>query len=372
MQRQEIPNSYTRSAEKPRNTWLVNLFSPVGLTQTAGCEGDFLEIRDGAIFEAKGLIHTPDWVIAYPRYMLDKRGDRLKNGRKYRKFYRLNERYTILRRRYPQFIIHDSFFNMEIPRIPTSEIEVHHRPAAALQRLLSATRVDETEQSATELAQLIQDRSGVSLPRLGVSGSVMVGLHTQSSDIDIIVYGTVESRRVREAMLSLLKDGEPARLHNNEELQSLYNFRVADTPMSYDQFVRQEARKTFQGFYLNREFFIRYLPRLSETGERYGGIHYYPEGSVRVKAVVEDASESFYTPCRYRLSHTKVLSGRRVPDITEAASFRGRFCEQAEAGETVLIQGKMERVVTTKDSHRRILIGGASSDFMISLSLQNS
>ncbi|MCP8323598.1 MAG: hypothetical protein L6N96_05415, partial [Candidatus Methylarchaceae archaeon HK02M2] len=55
----------------------------------------------------------------------------------------------------------------------------------------------------------------------------------------------------------------------------------------------------------------------------------------------------------------------KVNDLKEIASFRGRFCEQAKNGETVIAQGKIERVINTYEDHHRILLGNKLTDFMI-------
>ncbi len=284
----------------------------------------------------------------------------------------MGERYSLLRQRYPSFLIHDTDLDMEVPQVPRGEIAVYYRPVDALARLFGEAKPDEAEKRAVEFASLIRDCSGVSASNLGVSGSIKIGLHTPSSDIDLIVYGRNESTMVREMMKHLLSEGNPVRHYHPDELERLYHFRVADTKMPYDQFAQHEARKIFQGIYRDREFFIRYLPNSSEIGEAYGDIQYHTEGYVKIKALVSDASESFYTPCRYRLTQVDVLEGPVASDIVEAVSFRGRFCEQAETGETVVLQGKLEWVVTAAGSHRRVLLGGTPSDSMISLSLLNT
>ncbi|MFQ6134562.1 MAG: hypothetical protein ACE5KU_01950, partial [Nitrososphaerales archaeon] len=168
---------------------------------------------------------------------------------------------------------------------------------------------------------------------------------------------------------NLLNKEEQVRPYTTEELVRLYRFRVADTVMPLEDFARHEKRKTFQGVFRDREFFIRYLPSWHEVDEAYGNSRYRPAGYVKVKAKVKDASESFYTPCRYLLEQVETLKGVKAQDIAEAVSLRGRFCEQAETGESVVIQGKLENVITSDGEHHRVLLGGSPSDFMISLSL---
>ncbi len=340
------------------------------VTGVKGREGDFLELRDGSIFEVKGLVHPPRRFVAYPRYVLDDAGDRRRGFRRYRKVYPLKERYDILRLRYPSLLVYDSVFNMEVSEVPWTKVALHYRPDEALTKLSAEKSRGEAEARAVEFSQTLQDCSDVYLANFGLSGSIMIGLHTPSSDIDIMVYGRAASLRVKEALKNLLNEGRGGvRRYNADDLLKLYKFRVGDTVMPFEDFAKHEKRKTFQGVFQDREFFIRYLPSWEEIGEVYGDIRYYPEGYVKVKATVKDASESIYTPCRYILDHVEDMDGSRVQGIVEAVSFRGRFCEQAEAGEQVVLQGKVERVVFSDGEHRRVLLGGDPSDYMISLSL---
>jgi predicted nucleotidyltransferase len=43
-------------------------------------EGDFVESKDGWVFDVKGLVHPLDGVIAFVRYVPDEQGDRARRG----------------------------------------------------------------------------------------------------------------------------------------------------------------------------------------------------------------------------------------------------------------------------------------------------
>ncbi|MEM2880194.1 MAG: hypothetical protein QXU19_06330, partial [Candidatus Bathyarchaeia archaeon] len=84
-------------------------------------------------------------------------------------------------------------------------------------------------------------------------------------------------------------------------------------------------------------------------------------------AVVVDDSESIFTPCTYKIENVKNVEGPKLQPIKEIVSFRGRFCEQARKGETVVAQGKIEHVVDRRNGSEyfRLLIGNKPSDFMV-------
>ena len=330
------------------------------------CEGDFLELQDDSIFEVKGLTHPPGRVIAYPRYVIDDNGDRVRDSKRFKKLYSFKERNYLMNQKYSSYLVIDPVFNRQLPEVPYEEVRFHNKPEDALYRLRHKDDIDETERRAVELADLLENISGVSSSNIGISGSIMVGFHKPSSDIDIVTYGAKESMCLRDSMKNTFKNQSNIRRYSHTELVNLYRFRVPDTIMPFDEFVKHEKRKSFQGIFKDHEFFIRYL---SESKETYGDSIYFQEGLSKIKAKVTDCSESFFTPCKYQLGQVEVTKGIDLPGISEAVSYRGRFCEQAEVGEEVELQGALEKVVSSTGEHRRIILGERPSDFMVSLNL---
>jgi predicted nucleotidyltransferase len=65
-------------------------------------EGFAVQTADRLVFTVKGLIHPPDRVIAYLRYLPDPQGDRERDGVRYRRVYQFEEQRRILQARYPE------------------------------------------------------------------------------------------------------------------------------------------------------------------------------------------------------------------------------------------------------------------------------
>jgi predicted nucleotidyltransferase len=117
---------------------------------------------------------------------------------------------------------------------------------------------------------------------------------------------------------------------------------------------------------MNKHFFIRFVKDLNEITEQYGSTIYKPEGNAKIKATIADDSESLFTPCTYKLTNVQTLEGNKTKQIEEIVSFRGRFCEHAKSGETVIAEGKLERVQQKgKSDHFRLLLGSKPSDHMV-------
>jgi hypothetical protein len=330
-------------------------------------EGDLVETLDGNIFDVKGLVHPPGKVVAFIRFTPDPKGDRKRGNMSYRKVYPLQERYELLQKLFPQYLVFDTIFDEQLCEVPMEVIKRHYKPQEGLQTLRRKHQPDKVEMDALEFAEFLKKNVSVSWSNLGISGSLLVGLHKSSSDIDPIVYGSENCRKVYSTLKSLLqRKDSPAKPYTLNELKRLFDFRSKDTVMSFEDFLRTESRKILQGMFKRRDYFVRCVKDWSEIDERYGKVRYKSIGYARIKAKVTDDSEMIFTPCRYKVADVKILEGIHAEPIEEIVSFRGRFCEQARNNETVIAQGKVEKVQRQGEKeYFRLLLGNKPSDFMI-------
>ena len=332
-------------------------------------EGDIIETRGKSLFDVKGLVHPPGRIIAFIRFFPDPEGDRERDGVTYRKVYALSERYALLKRDFPQYLVYDPVFDEYLCEVPIEGVKKHYQPINRLRALRHKGASDETERLALAFTELLKEGGNISWIKLGISGSLLVGLHTPTSDIDPIVYGSESCHKVHRALKTLLEDEKShVKAYDWEGLKGLFDFRSGDTAMSFEEFVQTESRKVLQGKFMGRDYFIRCVKDWDEVKERYGTVRYRAEGYAKIKAQVTSDSEAIFTPCRYELENVEILEGARVEPIREIASFRGRFCEQAKKGEEVIAQGKVERVQKMEENvHYRLLLGNKKSDFMVPL-----
>jgi len=330
-------------------------------------EGDLIETFDGNIFDVKGLIHPPGKVIAFIRFTPDLKGDRKRGGVTYRKVYPLHERFELLRERFPQYLVYDRVFNEWLCEVPIEKIKCHYKPAECLQKLRQKRQLTQLEKAALHFAELLKKNAHVSWSKLGVSGSMLVGLHTPKSDIDLIVYGAQNCYKVYDSLKTLVNEKDsPVKLYSREELRHLFDFRSKDTAMPFEDFVRTESRKVLQGKFKSHDYYIRCVKDWNETKEKYGTVHYQPVGYTQIKARVTDDTQMIFTPCHYKIGNMEIIEGPKVESIQEIVSFRGRFCEQARMGESVMAQGKIERVQRMGEQEFfRVLLGNNVSDYMI-------
>jgi len=330
-------------------------------------EGDFVDTGE-AIFDVKGLVHPPNRTIAFIRYFLDEKGERKRNDRTYRKVYSLSKRYALLKRSFPRYLVYDAVFDETLCEVPKGDIKWHHKPVKKLQEMRSSNDMDALESKALRLTEVLKERASIPWDAIGVSGSILVGLHGAHSDIDSIVYGSKNCRKAYFALKDFSRnlDGQ-FKSYNEKDLKGLFDFRSNDSSADFESFVRTESRKVMQGKFLETDYFVRFVKDWNEVDEAYGDVQYRNNGVAKVKATIADDSEAIFTPCVYKVGSVQVLDAPRAEDIEEIVSFRGRFCEQARVGESVTAQGKLEHVNDRRRGREyfRLLLGNKPSDFMV-------
>jgi predicted nucleotidyltransferase len=350
-------------------------------------EGFYLETIDGLFFAVKGLVHPPDRIIAVLRYLPDPAGDRRRAGVAYRRVYHFDEQEALLAQRDPRYITFDPVFGERLQGVPRDLIAAVHDPRVGLAQLHSrftsrsasadasaeamtgSRDLGPVERDTLAFAELLTNEAGVPSSVLGVSGSVLIGLHTLASDLDLVVYGEQACRSVQSALRRLLAGPRAGLIRPLDEqgLTALYAARVKDTRMPFADFARHERRKVIQGTFSGREYFIRFVPDPTKIEEQYGDLTYRPAGRATIRARVTDDRQALFTPCCYGVTDVQFAAGKPAVDLTEIVSFRGRFCEQAWEGETVVAAGKLENVYNNKRDqvHHRLLLGGQPEDFMV-------
>jgi predicted nucleotidyltransferase len=331
-------------------------------------EGDLIKTENHVIFDVKGLVHPPNKVIAFPRYIPSPHGKRRSQEDLYGKIYSLSERFKFLEQNMPNLIVHDPVFDETLCGVPINTIKKHYKPIEKLRLLRTSHKLGGLERKAVQLAEALKEAADIPWSAIGISGSVLVGLYTSKSDIDPVVYGVENCRRAYAALENLLKDdASKFKPYSRGELQALFDFRSKDTIMSFEDFAQVEWRKAFQGMFDGTDYFVRFVKDWSQVSEQYGDVCYKNSGYAKITATTADDSEALFTPCTYRIETVTVAEGAKLEPIREIVSFRGRFCEQARKGEAVTAQGKVERVTNMKTGkeYYRIILGNKPADYMV-------
>ncbi len=331
-------------------------------------EGDLIRTVADVVFDVKGTIHPPGKIVAFPRFIPQADGVRRGKNSNYGKVYSLGDRFMYLQMHHPDLIVFDPVFGETMCEVPVEQIAEVYHPADKLAQLREAHALSSLEQKALKLAVTLREKADIPWSAIGVSGSIMAGLTTETSDIDPLVYGAENSQKAYKALQELrMVEGSGFKPYTPTELKTLYDFRNKDTQMTYQDFTIVESRKAFQGMFMGTDYFIRFLKDWKETDEQYGDVIYTNSGYCKIRATVENSKDALFTPCAYGLRDVEVLDGPKLTPISKVASFRGRFCLQAEVGERIEAQGKAELVTYKKSGgkHYRLILGNKPQDYMV-------
>jgi predicted nucleotidyltransferase len=333
-------------------------------------EGDLIRTKANVVFDVKGTYHPEDKIIAFPRFIPDPKGARKGNNTTYGKVYSLGERFAYLQKNHPDLIVFDPVFGETLCEVPINQIVQVYHPNEKLAQLRDAKNRNPLEEKAYRLALTLKEKAGIPWSAIGISGSIMAGLTTDTSDIDPLVYGVENCQKAYKALQELREiEGSGFKAYTTAELKTLYNFRSKDTQMTFEDFQTVENRKAFQGMYQGTDYFIRFLKDWNETTEQYGDVTFQNTGYSKVTGTVVNYDDALFTPCSYTIDKVEVLEGPKLSPITEVVSFRGRFCMQATVGERIEAQGKTELVTEKKTGkqHYRLILGNKPTDYMVLL-----
>jgi len=287
----------------------------------------------------------------------------------------LLETFSFLERNYPHYLFHSSFYNITMTAVPQRSISEHFKPEKKLAQLLQTSRLDALQKKLTRFTSLLAKASNVRHSFFGVTGSILLDIHQpEFSDIDITVYGLKNSLAVRNALdENYALSSSPVKRLEGKTLKTWCAKKARRYPLTYAEAVKLYERKWNLGVFETTLFSIHPVKLEQEITEEYGEKTYYPVGQAIIRAVVCDNTDYLFLPCVYRIEEAKIVEGPQVTDIVEVVSYESLYDSLAEVGESIVVRGKLERVVHRKTSREyyRILVGSPEGKGMEYIKLSN-
>lgn len=312
-------------------------------------EGSYIEVKDSAIFAVKGVSHPPKGIIAVPKY--------LRTENSIIKLDSFTSSMNLLRRRFCEFLVYDECLGQEIPLVPFGEIKRVYDPIDGKNHL----KRDTTSNIALKMIELITEKSGISDNSIGISGSILLGLHNEFSDIDIVIYGVKNCLKVYDT-LRLMRESNITECLSGNALGKILESRP-DTLMEPSAWARHEKRKLTSGVFMERPYTLKLVPLPEEFWDKYGERRFKEIGRSVLRFRVNDASKGIFTPCRYDVNVVNVINGTDISiNVSSIVSFRSRFAEQLHDGEIGIASGRLEM---SNDGESRLFVGNDPKDFLM-------
>jgi len=325
-------------------------------------DGDTFITREGFILNVFGYEHPKERVFSFLKYIPSKfkelfnirflgrtwkhgdtelfRAEKLYTAKNYQTFL------EVFRKNFRDYVYFCPFREKEVISPPLGCVVEVYVPKERLKALMKAEKKDRLQKLTLDFISLVSGESKVSLEDFGIHGSIALNMHSVESDIDIVVYGSQNFRRVEAAINNLVKEGTLTYVFNN----------------------RLDAARRFKGRFLDKIFMYSAVRKPEEVTIKYGEYSYFPIAPVKFSCKVKDDSEAMFRPATYKIeSYTPSSSSLTLPKdmVPEAVvSMIGCYRNVARRGEQIEVSGMLERVekMMSGEISYQVVVGTAESE----------
>ncbi|PHS03027.1 MAG: hypothetical protein COA78_19505 [Blastopirellula sp.] len=278
---------------------------------------DYLLTAAGLIFNVLGYHHTNDKITAGLKYI---------NGDKWEHSYL--DSINWLKQHHPEYV--DRWIE-----VPLAKIDTHLCPQQRLAELIQTPLVSSDEHGllakSVKLIQKLSEFFRIPIQDFGLTDSLLWGHGTETSDIDVVVYGKSNATILLDQLASLFHEPD----------FQLIDPRYIQRPPHLEQteFDNLATRKKNQGFYQGTRFSLRAVRNWNEIGP---DPLFQTVGDKELNLTIADHQESMFYPVIYP-----------TKENVEIVSFEIGYECVFRPGDLVTVFGQLEE--STKGS--RILVG---------------
>ena len=325
-------------------------------------DGETLLTKEGFIFYVFGYEHPENRVFAFLKYIPSNlahhfpirflkqkwklegielsRPEKLYTPQNYQKFL------ETFRGNFPHYLYCCPFRGKEVLSVPLDHIKRVYSPSECLQAIFKKEKKDALQKETVELVSLLSEESNVAIQDFGIHGSVGLNMHSEYSDIDLVVYGSANFKRLEAAVNRLADDGV---------FSHVFTKKI------------DHARK-HRGRYNDRRFVYNAVRRYEEIDAQHGKLKYTPVKNVTFSCEVVGDSENMFRPAVYPIGNyqpedsASELSGEQVP--LRVLSMIGYYRNVARKGDVVKVSGMLERVenVESGEITYHVVVGTATRE----------
>jgi predicted nucleotidyltransferase len=325
-------------------------------------DGETLLTKEGFIFYVFGYEHPDNRVFAFLKYIPSslahhfpirflkqkwKLGDlelsrpqKLYTAKNYQKFV------ETLRKAFPHYLYCCPFRGKEVLSVPLDHIERVYLPGECLQAIFKKEKKDALQRETVELVSLLSKESGVPVQDFGIHGSVGLNMHSEYSDIDLVVYGSENFKKLEAAVNRLADEG-------------VFSFVCTK---------KIDHTRKHRGRYNDRRFVYNAVRKYDEIDAQHGKLKYTPVKNVSFSCEVVDDCENMFRPASYTITNYRPddsaseLPAEQVP--AKVSSMIGYYRNVARKGDCVKVSGTLEKMenVETGEVGYHVVVGTATRE----------
>lgn len=310
-------------------------------------DGDAFLTRESFVFYTFGYEHPTERIFAFLKYIPSQYGSlfsikylsrRWKMGStelvRPEKLYsvsNLQEFMGSFRQNFPDYLYSCPYREKKEVICPTRLVVKRvYLSNQRLKALLNRKKRNCLQNLTLELVNLFSNTADVPLEDFGVHGSIALGMETDQSDIDLVVYGSKNFRRLEAAVNKLANEGALNHILNNK-------FDLA---------------KKQHGWFRGKAFVYNAVRKEEEMVTEYGDHKYTAIAPMRFRCTVVDDCEAMFRPSVYKISNCEPLIGRAQLESdygpSAVVSMIGMYRNMARKGDGIEVSGILERVEHVK------------------------
>lgn len=292
---------------------------------------DFIETSEGLCFAVVDAQADRGKVLCFLRYV-NEEGSWLKKS--------TVEANDYLRSYHSSYLHYAKSLDAHLHAVGVEKIVCHHRPRERLQQILANGTKDLVECDLLKLCRLLQE-TGLELKDVGVTGSILLGIQNDRSDIDLVCYGREVFQHCRKTVLDLLDQGLLQELSDADWQES---YRRRNCSLNYGDYVWHERRKYNKAMVNGRKFD---LSLVDPSGSDHRPRQYRKIGPISLHCRILDDSRGFDYPAVFAIKHDSIDS---------IVCFTATYTGQVFSGEWVEVSGILEE---DERGRRRIVVGSS-------------
>ncbi len=248
-----------------------------------------------------------------------------------------------LQKIFPEYVYFCPYRGKKVISPPLTLVERVYIPSYCLQKLFEEKRKDKLQRTAIELVKLLSSESKVPIEDFGLHGSIALNMHTEKSDIDLVVYGSENFRRVEKTVNKLANEGV----------------------LSYIFKRKLDRIRKHRGKYHDKIFVYTATRKKREIISKYGEQRYNPIKPVKFLCKVTSDGEAMFRPAIYKITNYTPLDSTSQSigeEPTILVSMIGAYRNVARKGEKVKVYGMLERVenIKTEEVYYQVVVGSGT------------
>jgi predicted nucleotidyltransferase len=320
-------------------------------------DGDTFVTKEGFIFKVFGYTHPKDRVFSFLKYIplrfkslfktrfLERtwqyeektlfRAEKLYTAKNYQQFLRT------FTKNFPDYTYFCPFRGKEVISTLRKSIKRVYVPQKCLSTLLESKIKDTLQKKTIEIIHLLSNQSGIHVKDFGIHGSIALNMHTTQSDIDLVVYGATNFRKLEKTIAELVEEKVLTYVINNQ----------------------LDSARLHKARYKGKIIMYNATRKPAETTSKYGVHKYEPLNHVRFQCRVKDDSQAMFRPAIYEiedyypLQSNSLLPENKIP--TYLVSMIGCYRNIAKNQSKIKACGMLEQVrnLETEQIHHQVVVG---------------